>query len=202
MASHEDRGRRAPRLAHYHTIDLKLATRGQEESGLITITQRKLALAASALSLVLWGHQSAGALEDGQRIRDWTARCETPEGGGDQRCLIHQTVFADDEQPVLDIKVGYLVDSGQPAALITVPLGVALRTGMGFQVDDGEAVRLAFNHCNPVGCVAALVLDDAMIRALKRGRRGKIDFALINGQTVPLEISLLGFTRGFEGLEP
>ena len=97
--------------------------------------------------------------------------------------------------------VGYLKDE-KPAIIFTVPLGVALRAGIGVQIDDGEAIAVPYEQCNPVGCVAGLPLDDKLLGVLKRGLSGKIMVVDGSGRRISLQISLKGFTAGFNALTP
>jgi len=143
---------------------------------------------------------TASAQQDGQQIQDWTVRCEQTEGAG-QNCLIFQTLAdQDNDRPVLQISVGYPNPGAGPAAMLIVPLGVALEPGMEIQVDEEPAFRVPFNHCNRMGCVVGFPLGPELIDAFKRGNTTRVTVLDLTGRPISLEVSLLGFTAGFESI--
>ena len=156
------------------------------------------------LSLLLSLSPLAQAVEKGQQFKDWTVGCEKLPGLSEERCFIYQTVVnKENEQPVLQMAVGYLpIDENedQPAALLTLPLGVALPPGVGFQIDEGKLVRVKYERCLPTGCIAGFPLNDEMINQFKRGN--KMEVRVHDGvRAVAMPISLSGFTAGFDALK-
>lgn len=146
----------------------------------------------------------AMSIEDGQQFEDWRTKCEKlPDDQGEQ-CFIFQTLIDEEaKQAVLQTVVGYLGDGKaqqQPAIIFTVPLGVALRAGIGVKIDDGEVMRIPYENCNPVGCVAGMPLDDKVLAALKRGLKSTVFVHDGAGRRISLEVSLKGFTAGFNAL--
>lgn len=142
------------------------------------------------------------ALEEGQRFKDWTVGCDKVEDSDKTRCFIYQTVVNNEnDKPVLQMAIGYLPDNNKPAAILTVPLGVALPPGMGLRIDGGELLKFEYERCVPKGCIAGLPLTNELIAQFKRGSKAQV---LIHDgrQAVPLPISLQGFTKGFNALVP
>ena len=141
--------------------------------------------------------------EHGQIFKDWTARCETPPGANIERCYIFQNiVLKQSGQRVLHMAVGYLAANGQPAAVLTLPLGISLPPGVSISIDDAAPSPLVIERCDPSGCIGALALDDALLAALKRGRRARVSFYDGTRTKVSVPVSLLGFTAGFGALRP
>lgn len=179
--------------------------RSSQRLGELSTGTAKLAL----LSLMMAGCTTSGippaqALEKGQRFDDWTVGCEKLPGMDRERCFIYQTVVnKDNDEPVLQMAIGYLPvenNKTQPAALITLPLGVALPPGVGLKVDDNEPIRLQYERCVPNGCIAGFPLNDTMINQFKRGLKAEI--RVHDGtRAVAMPISLKGFTAGFNALE-
>jgi invasion protein IalB len=140
--------------------------------------------------------------KEGDRFDDWTVGCEKL-GEGDkaqERCFIYQTVVNNDtDQPVLQVAIGYLPGDDKPAAILTVPLGVALPPGMGISVDEGKAIGVPYERCVPKGCIAGIPLNDEIIGQFKRGNKAQV---LLHDGTrrVALPVSLKGFTKGFDSL--
>ncbi len=171
------------------------------------LTGYRLALAGSLLAVLgsLFAAPSYAAVKKGQHFEDWTVGCEKPPGEKTERCFIYQTVVnKKSNQPVLQMAVGYLPgkakNDDRPAALLTLPLGVALPPGVGFKIDDGKMIRLQFERCVPTGCIAGFPLNNDLLGKLKKGL--KVEVRVSDGQkVVTLPLSLKGFTAGFEALE-
>lgn len=146
---------------------------------------------------------AAAKPEHGQTFNNWTARCEQAPGANVERCFIFQNlVFKESGQRLVHVAVGYLATNGQAAAVITMPLGISLPPGASISVDGGEAVKIVIERCDANGCVGALALDDALVTALKRGREAQISFHDASRRRIAVPVSLLGFTAGFNSLEP
>ena len=158
---------------------------------------RLLMLVASVL---LWG-QPTLAVETGDKFKDWTVHCEKPDDATPEQCVIFQTLVNNDTQkPVLQLTVGYLGPDKEPVALFQVPLGVALRPGVEVKVDSKDLVRIPFERCDPGGCMAGVALSSQLISALKGGSKSQVIVHDATGRQVPLEVSLSGFTAGFDAL--
>lgn len=146
---------------------------------------------------------AASAPEDGQKFKDWSARCEIPKGANRERCYIFQRLVTrkdDDYLPVLHVLVGYITADGRPGLFATVPLGVSLPQGLKLSVDNGEAVSFGYSHCNNQGCLGALALSDDLIARMKAGKQALITFHSGAQQPVTISVSLQGFTAGFNAL--
>ena len=154
------------------------------------------------LGPALLGPAIAAAPKDGEKFRDWSARCQKPKDAEQEQCYIFQNlVLKEGGQRLLHIAIMYLQPDNQPAAIVTVPLGVLLPRGVGFQVDDGEKIRFAYERCDASGCTGGLVLTDTVIDALKKGKQAKFSFFSGTGQEVAVPVSLTGFTAGFNALD-
>ena len=141
--------------------------------------------------------------EHGQTFKNWTARCEQAPGTDVERCFIFQNlVLKESGQRLVHVAVGYLAANGQPAAVITLPLGISLPPGAAISVDGGDAVDITIERCDSSGCVGAVALSDALITALKRGREARVSFHDGTRRRIAVPVSLLGFTAGFNALDP
>jgi invasion protein IalB len=141
--------------------------------------------------------------EHGQTFKNWTARCEVPPGAATERCFIFQNlVLKESGQRLVNMAVGYLAANGQAAAVLTLPLGISLPPGAGISVDGGDPVKIVIERCDTNGCIGALALDDALIAQLKRGREARITFHDGTRRRIAVPVSLMGFTAGFESLDP
>lgn len=141
------------------------------------------------------------ALNDGERFQDWTARCEKPDDKRPQRCFIFQVIKdKKSDQPLLQMAVGYLPENNQPAAIYTVPLGVALIKGISIKIDNQELGRVAYETCIQGGCIAGFLLTPERLEAFKRGSKSQLTLYDATGKAIDLEISLKGFTAGLNAL--
>lgn len=155
------------------------------------------------LSFVFFAPLAASAPKDGQKFKDWSARCETPKDTEKERCFIFQRLVTrkDDAYiPVLHVLVGYITADSRPGLFATVPLGVSLPQGLKLSVDGGDAVSFGYSHCNNQGCLGALALSEELIAKMKAGQQALITFHSGAQQPVTISVSLQGFTAGFKAL--
>jgi invasion protein IalB len=145
--------------------------------------------------------------DKGQRFDDWLVRCEAPPQGGGERCFMAQNVAAKNEEgkriPLLNVIIGHGTAEGQPITVMqfTVPLGLYLPSGIGFQVDQGEPVRIAIEVCSHQACVARYRLDDGMRAAMQKGQKAEVQLVQANKQTIKVPVSLKGFTKAYGALK-
>ena len=157
--------------------------------------------ATTVLTLASLLSTPVGAVSTGDTFCDWTARCEPIGAAARETCYIYQNVlWKKDKQRLVHIAVGYISDSREPAAFLTLPLGVSLPGGVSMQVDDGPQQRLRYERCESSGCLAPLVLSDGLIRSMKVGREARVSFFDGSRRQISVPISLLGFTAGFNAL--
>lgn len=142
------------------------------------------------------------APQDGQKFKDWTARCETRKDGPGDVCYIFQNLLLKSQKkPLLHVAIGYLDGGEQPVAFFTLPLGVSLPGGLSLTVDDGKPLRMRYERCETSGCIAPLALTDTLVNAFKGGRWARVAFFDVRRREVSVPVSLIGFTAGFDSLE-
>lgn len=143
------------------------------------------------------------APKDGEKFKDWSARCEKPTGSKIEQCYIFQNLVQKKDEnfiQILNVLVGYITADGKPGLYATAPLGVSLPHGVQLRIDDGEAVRFGYRHCNNKGCLGALALTDELIKQMKAGKQAVITFHSGTQKPVSIAVSLQGFTAGFTAL--
>lgn len=135
---------------------------------------------------------------------DWENRCvRAPEGQKD-RCELYQLLKDSDGNSVAEISL-FGLPAGQPAAAgatIVTPLLTLLTQQVTLKIDDGTAKRYPFYSCGQVGCYARVGFTADEIAALKRGKKATISIvpAAAPDKTVDLNMSLTGFTAGYEAV--
>ena len=110
---------------------------------------------------------------------DWQMSCDTPPGASFEQCAIIQNVTAED-QPNVGLSVIVLKTADQKARLLRVlaPLGVLL----------------------PNGCVAEVVMDDALLKQLSTGKSAIFVVFKTPEEGIGIPVSLKGFADGFKQL--
>lgn len=129
---------------------------------------------------------------------DWQMSCDTPPGASFEQCAIIQNVTAED-QPNVGLSVIVLKTADKQARLLRVlaPLGVLLPNGLGLNIDGADIGRVAFVRCLPNGCVAEVVLDDALIAKLSTGASAIFVVFKTPEEGIGIPVSLTGFADGF-----
>jgi len=132
---------------------------------------------------------------------DWEIRCETPAGAAAEQCALIQSVAAEDKANVNLVVVVLKTSDGKSRLLrVIAPLNVLLIKGLGLTIDRTRIGDTGFVRCLPSGCVADVVMDDALIEQLKNGRTATFVIYLTPDEGVGLPLSLAGFKEGFAKL--
>lgn len=132
---------------------------------------------------------------------DWQLSCDTPPGASFEQCAIIQNVTAED-QPNVGLSVIILKTADNKARLLRVlaPLGVLLPNGLGLNIDGTDMGRVAFVRCLPNGCIAEVVMDDALIQTLSNGQSAIFIVFKTPEEGVGIPVSLNGFKEGYAAL--
>jgi invasion protein IalB len=143
------------------------------------------------LAVVLAALSMAGPVEarpeHGQTFKDWTAQ---------------NLVLKESGQRLVHMAVGYLAANGRAAAVVTMPLGISLPPGATISVDSDAPREIVIERCDNNGCVGAVTLSGGFVAQLKRGREARISFHDGTRRRIAVPVSLLGFTAGFNSLDP
>lgn len=136
-----------------------------------------------------------------QTFDDWVMRCVKTEEEQDP-CQLYQLLRDAEGNAVAEISMFPLPEGSQAAAgaTIVVPLETLLTENLKISVDGGAARVYPYSFCNQAGCVARIGFTADDIAAFKAGNAGKLSMvpAAAPEETVSLDISLKGFTAGFE----
>ncbi|MCD7059238.1 invasion associated locus B family protein [Pelagibacterium xiamenense] len=132
---------------------------------------------------------------------DWQMSCDMLPGASEEQCALIQNVTAED-QPNVALSVIVMKTADGEARLLRVlaPLGVLLPNGLGLNIDGEDQGRVAFVRCLPNGCVAEVVMDDALIERLSNGETGIFIIFRTPEEGIGIPVSLSGFEEGFAAL--
>jgi invasion protein IalB len=136
----------------------------------------------------------------------WGKSCDSGPDGK-QTCVVQQSVVITDKNTsqslrALSVAVGYLPGDAKLRMALTVPLGINLQTGVGFQIDEGQTNILPVETCVADGCRMIMTIDAGGRDGLVKSKMIKITYQLATGQKVALPIELAGFGDALAQLSP
>lgn len=132
-----------------------------------------------------------GASSLNETYKDWRVACA--QQGNQKRCALSQVQAQQNGQRLLAIELngpsGNIV-----SGTLVLPFGLALDSGVSFQVDEKPAMQpVRFRTCMPGGCIVSVSFDAATIVALRSGTALKVKATADGGAAAPFSISLQGF---------
>lgn len=135
---------------------------------------------------------------------DWDLACIKTEAETDP-CSLLQILKDPDGNPIAEFSL-FRISGGQQAvagATVIVPLETLLPAQLTISVDGGPGKRYNYTFCNPIGCVAQIGLTQTDVDAFKRGNAAKMSLrpAPAPDQVIDLDLSLSGFTAGFNAVD-
>ena len=161
-------------------------------------------LAAMALAVALAAVSPERAAAQGavkSVHKDWQIRCDTPPGAKSEQCALIQSVTAEDRANVgLTVIVLKTADLKSRLMRVVAPLGVLLPSGLGLKIDNADIGRAGFVRCLPNGCIAEVVMDDALIAKLRTGKSATFIIFQTPEEGIGFPISLAGFGEGYDKL--
>jgi invasion protein IalB len=161
-------------------------------------------LAPLMLALALTAASSERAAAQGavkSVHKDWQIRCDTPPGAKSEQCALIQSVTAEDRANVgLTVIVLKTADLKSRLMRVVAPLGVLLPSGLGLKIDNADIGRAGFVRCLPNGCIAEVVMDDALIAKLRTGKQATFIIFQTPEEGIGFPMSLAGFGEGYDKL--
>lgn len=134
---------------------------------------------------------------------DWELRCVRVETGTEP-CQLYQLLKDAQGTSVAEIGLFALPEGGEATAgaTIIVPLETLLTAGLRLGVDAAQPKVYPFTFCSQVGCVARVGFTAEEVEGFRKGDKAVLTIvpAVAPDQTVVLDISLAGFTAGFEAV--
>jgi invasion protein IalB len=134
---------------------------------------------------------------------DWDLRCVRAPDGSDP-CQLYQLLKDQNGNAVAEISLFGLPGGKDPVAGATIiaPLETLLTENLRIQVDAAKAKAYPFTFCTREGCVSRVGLTAADVAAFKRGNKAVVTIipAIAPDQKVTLEVSLKGFTAGYDAV--
>jgi invasion protein IalB len=132
---------------------------------------------------------------------EWTKVCGKDPANNAEICYTTRDFVSDQGQPVLAAAV-YDVKGPQTQKIVRflMPLGLLLKPGVRFAVDQGSPVPGSYTVCFPNGCFAeSLGLKDDVVAAMKKGTHINVSVQNQVGREVTFAVPLAGFGKAFDG---
>ncbi|GHG81361.1 invasion associated locus B family protein [Pseudodonghicola xiamenensis] len=140
-----------------------------------------------------------------EKIGDWDLACVKSEGDKDPCSLLQVLHDPKTDNPMAEFSMFRIEGKGQAVAgaTVIVPLETLLPAQLTISIDGAPGKRYNYSFCNPYGCVAQIGLTETDISAMKQGTTAILSLrpAPAPDQVVTLNLSLKGFTAGFDKVD-
>ncbi|WP_225029960.1 invasion associated locus B family protein [Xinfangfangia pollutisoli] len=138
-------------------------------------------------------------------FEQWEQRCIKTETGADP-CQLYQLLKDSEGNSVAEFSV-FSLPEGSPGpavagANLIAPLETLLTEGLRLSIDNSKERAYPFTFCTRVGCVARMGFTAEEIGLLKKGAKATMAIVpfVAPDQQVKLDVSLKGFTAGFDAM--
>lgn len=148
--------------------------------------------------------EGAGEPYVAENFDTWELRCLRAKEGADP-CQLYQLLKdKGTDKPIAEISLLALPEGSEAAAGATVimPLETLLTKQLSISIDGGQAKRYPFTFCAEVGCVARVGFTKEDLDGFRKGKVAVLSVVPVAdpSRTVDIELSLSGFTAGFEAV--
>ncbi|WP_162703652.1 invasion associated locus B family protein [Ensifer sp.] len=134
------------------------------------------------------------------QFKEWVLQC-VEQGKEPARCQVSgSTLSGDGKQVILVMSLAFRPDGKTVAMQMAVPLGVALKDGVKFDVAGGYKTSMALSRCTPQGCLVEGAVEPALIDAMKAKAKATVTVATPEGKAIPIALSLSGFSDAYAAL--
>ncbi len=136
----------------------------------------------------------APAAPPAQTARTWSVTCADPDQpDGPSGCRLSATATVQPRnQRLLTVLLLRQPETRSLAMVFDVAHGAALPAGLGWQIDEGELQRLAFQNSDAEGIYVGIPVADDLLASLRRGSALRVSFVLATrreGVTVALPLA-------------
>ena len=151
------------------------------------------------LALLFLSFCRSWAVEDGDSFGHWLVRCGPEESAADGGCFLFQNlVLKEGGQRVLQVAVGFVDNSPEPIALLSLPLGISLPPGAKISIDDDQKYDMQIERCEANGCRAGLKLSSNLLERFLLGKSLSVLFHDAQRRPIEVPLSLEGFNQGYK----
>lgn len=158
-----------------------------------------------AASLPASTQDGAAPAEQSSPASPWIKVCNTNPETKAEVCVVTQELRAETGQPIAVVTIQLGQEPGKYGVGVVVPIGFVLPPGIALAVDGAKQGTAQYTICipptnnQPSVCLAQAAVNDDFVNALKKGN--KLALVVVNPQNrpIPIELSLAGFSKTFDG---
>ena len=136
---------------------------------------------------------------------NWGVNCQPQANSKKLACVLSQSILiAKTRQVFLTVSIHPTPAKTAAARYLPtarLPHGLALTSGIQFQIDKQKPGRLTVFTSSPQGVFARVGVVNKLLSLLQKGKQLKIAFLGRNGRKFSMAMSLKGFTAGFKKLK-
>lgn len=143
------------------------------------------------------------APEGVEAFGDWMRLCELPPGVKAEVCFIFQKVNdAETKSSLVRLVLGYFNPaSSEPALIVILPLGTFLAPGLEIRLNNGAAIKGAFEFCTNSGCQATIALAPDELDRLASASKAEVVVFDGGRAQVSIPVSVEGLAPGIQSLQ-
>jgi invasion protein IalB len=132
--------------------------------------------------------------------KDWTKVCGKDQAANKEVCYTTRDFSAEaGKPPVLALAVYDIKGDDTKIIRMLMPIGLMLRPGFRFVVDDGQPTEGAYEICFPNGCFAEAKVKTALVDTMKKGTTMNVSVRNQGNAEVVFSVPLAGFGKAFDG---
>lgn len=144
--------------------------------------------------------QNAAPAGDAGDLGSWIKVCQPDQQNeGEEVCLVTQEVRTENGEFLASVSIRERVGEEGRMLMLAVPPGTLLQPGFRAQVDENEQQPGEYVICLPNACYGEMEIEDAFINEMKAGNNLVISVINNQGKAVGIGLTLVGFTKGYEG---
>jgi len=135
----------------------------------------------------------------------WLKICNTDPNTKTELCVMNQELRAETGQPIAAVTIQTTGEPGKFGLGVVVPIGFLIPPGITLTVDGTKAGNAQFAICLPPSnrqapvCLAQAQVGEDFIAALKKGNKLSLILVTPQNKPIPIEMSLNGFSKTFDG---
>ncbi len=185
---------------------MRLRNKLRNQLGLVLVLA--VGLAGGAITATAADNDKKKKEFDTSKKNAWIKICEdvkvkeVKEKKAEQKqiCMTHhESLSAKTGAPLISAAVRKVSGHKKEKFLVTVPLGMAIPSGVHIKVDENEPLKFRYAFCHVAGCVAEMVMTDALMKQLKTGKKLVVATVSISGKPVGFPVPLGGFDKAYTG---
>lgn len=132
--------------------------------------------------------------------KEWTKVCGKDQSANKEVCYTTRDFSAEaGKPPVLALAVYDIKGDDTKIVRMLMPIGLMLRPGFRFVVDNGQTNEGSFEICFPNGCFAESKVKNGLVDSMKTGTTMNVSVRNQGNQEVIFAVPLEGFGKAYDG---